>query len=915
MDVPEAARGSWLDGLRGEDAVLRPWLTRVLGSAGNVHTSHFMDAPCLAVSPEDGYAPGMQIGPYLLEVLLGEGGMGQVWRARRTDGGTERDVALKVLRPEVVGVAARVRFRRERDVVAGLNHPHIAQLYEAAMAPDEAPYLALELVSGLPITEYCRSHAAPLQRRLDLIVEVLAALSYAHARLIVHRDIKPSNVLVTQDGGVKLLDFGIAKLLRPDETRNSQLTQPAALLATPGYSAPEQFSHGAITVAADVFSAGILLFELMTGRRPFRTVPTAADAAPAPLASQRADAEAAGAPEGARLRRRLHGDLDAVLARALALDPAERYPSAEAFAADVRRFQAGKPVSARLLAWPARASRFVRRNRLAVGLASVLAVAMVGGSAGVAWQAHRASLEAARATAIKDYVIGLFGEADPRTGRPSATMTAKELLDIGASRADAAFARNPETEIELLGLFGNYYDAFSDGPRAEAMWRRKLELARKLYGLTDPRTLDSVFDLVASYVVYQDEDPAKQVLAEIRAPLLSRYGLRSLQWAAWLTAQANALRETPGARDEAIADDLAAIAIFDASFPDDPGFAGVLDDLSGYQYDADDYAGSVASMQKARAIRIAHHNNDAMEDLEYHINLGDRMMELGRLQEARTEIAFSTAQARKLMGEQTLWYLHELTSSAIMASLTGDRVGADILLRDMLKGRSEGAAATGVPTSMRRAYGAALARDGRAAEAVPILEKVLAETRLHRRDEANLRRTEQQLGDAYDAVGRTDDARIMLRASRDEYLRYGNPGKPHTLEAEERWGRFLLDHKEPGAAAEFQAVLQQSAGAPSIGAAMAAAGLARIALVSGKVQEADRDSALALSLMETTTLLYDVRRRVDIWLVRAQVLAALGRVADARDFARQALASAQNWDAPGSPQITHAAAITASISL
>jgi tetratricopeptide (TPR) repeat protein len=380
-----------------------------------------------------------------------------------------------------------------------------------------------------------------------------------------------------------------------------------------------------------------------------------------------------------------------------------------------------------------------------------------------------------------------------------------------------------------------------------------------------------------------------------------------------LTAEGNALRDTPGARDEAIADELAGIAILSADAPDDPDVGMAFEGLSGYQYDAEDYAGSIASLEKVRAFKMAHHDYDALEDMMHHSNMGDRLRELGRLQEANAETTLAIEQARKLLGEQSMWYLHGMTSSGVVASITGDRARADAVFRDMLAGHMEGAAATGVPTSMRRAYGAALAREGRAAEAVPILEKVLAETRVHRRDEVHVRRTEAQLGDAYDQVGRIDDARIMLRAARDEFLRYGNPGKRMTLGAEERWGRFLLDHKEPGAAAEFQAVLRQSNGAPSIATAMAASGLARIALASGAMPEADRNSGLALSLMEQTTMLYDVRERVDIWLVRAQVLAALGRVADARDFAARAVTSARDWDAPGSAQIARAAAVMASI--
>jgi len=383
MDLPEPTRGNWLDALAGEDAELRPWLARVLGCAAEARTGSFLDRPRQPNVEAEGFLAGDQVGPYQLESLLGEGGMGQVWRASRLDDGPRREVALKLPQPALLGPTFRAQFRREQDVLAALSHAHIAQLYDAGISAEGHPYLALELVEGRPITEYCVAARATLDQRLELMGQVLAALSYAHGRLIVHRDIKPTNVLVTLEGGVKLLGFGIAKLLRAEDGGDVMLTQPASMLATPGYSAPEQIAGGMVTVAADVFSAGILLFELLTGHRPFNRVPADPAAEAAPFASQRADAGVAGCPEGARLKRLLRGDLDAVIARALALDPRDRYASAEAFAADLRCCHDGKPVSARRIGWPVVAAKFVRRNKIGVGLASVLVVAIAAGIGGV----------------------------------------------------------------------------------------------------------------------------------------------------------------------------------------------------------------------------------------------------------------------------------------------------------------------------------------------------------------------------------------------------------------------------------------------------------------------------------------------------------------------------------------------------
>ncbi len=584
MDLPEPERADWVEGLDGPDAEFRPWLARVLGGAAASRTGSFLDGPIRTEAEDEGFHAGDTVGPYRLEALLGEGGMGQVWCASRQDDGPKREVALKLPHAELLAGPFRQRFRRERDVLAALSHPHIAQLYDAGMSAEGHPYLALELVRGRRITDDCRTSETSLDRRVELVRQVLDALSYAHRRLIVHRDIKPSNVLVTPEGDAKLLDFGIAKLLRPTETADMLLTQPAAHLATPGYGAPEQFDGGTITVATDLFSVGVLLFELCTGHRPFGRTPSGPDAAPAPLASQRADAAAAGSPEGARLARMLRGDLDAVIANALALNPAERYVSADAFARDLRRWREGLPVSARRIGWPARAGKFVRRNRVGVALASVLAVAMVGGTGGILWQAQRAEREAARANAIKDFLIGLFERGNPHGGgKPSLSMTAKELLDFGADQADGAFAGEPVTEIELLETLGNIYDALNDGTRAELVWARRLDLERNLYGVADPRVMEGTLRLVGSEIEFMDEDKALALLDSVRGPIFARYGAESLQRAQWLMARANSLRTTHGGRDEALADSAAAVAILEKHFPASPDYSDALSVLADYQ--------------------------------------------------------------------------------------------------------------------------------------------------------------------------------------------------------------------------------------------------------------------------------------------------------------------------------------------
>src|SRR5262249_36422671 len=330
------------------------------------------------------------------------------------------------------------RLEQERDALAALEHPNIARLYDAG-TDNGRPYLAMEYVDGYPIDSYALENGLSVEERLELFLEGARAVSYAHAQLIVHRDLKPSNILVSPTSGVRLLDFGAAKLLRDESPTVSGLTLELGRALSPDYASPEQIRGERITVASDVYSLGVVLYELLTGQRPYRlprgpasTLEAAIATADVPAASSRVEGDP-------KLNRLLRGDLDTILAKAMKSDVSERYRSVEAFADDVSRYLSGKPVLARPDSAAYRAAKFLRAHGLAVpaGRAIVLSLGIGGGLA--IWQARVARAEADRANRVKQFIASIFTDAMPRSG-VGGVVTASDLLSSATTRTDSELA-------------------------------------------------------------------------------------------------------------------------------------------------------------------------------------------------------------------------------------------------------------------------------------------------------------------------------------------------------------------------------------------------------------------------------------------------------------------------------------------
>jgi serine/threonine-protein kinase len=465
LDLTGSARDQRLACIAIEDPELAEDIARLM--ALESERAEFLSQPIVEThlfAPQTGQA----VGPYRLETPLGEGGMGQVWLAMRADGLYERRVALKLLRPGLGDTGLNARFTRERQILARLAHPHIARLLDAGISQDGQPYLALDYIRGEPITVHASRNRLTIASRLQLFAQVCAAVSHAHANLVVHRDLKPSNILVTPADEVCLLDFGIAKLLDQPDTGESEITQTGSRTFTLHYAAPEQLRGEVITTMTDVYALGVVLYELLTDCRPYELT-RASDAAweeailsNDPIRPSMALARLAKESREAFDRRRARivaGDLDNIVLKALDKDPMQRYASVEALAQDLRRFSEGKPVLARPQGVVYRMRKFMRRHALAIGLVAAAIVLLLGSLAVVSWQARNAFEQAARAQAMQDFVIALFENTGDVGGE---RLDARALLDAGVSRADSELASQPLARAELLGLIARLRSGLGD---------------------------------------------------------------------------------------------------------------------------------------------------------------------------------------------------------------------------------------------------------------------------------------------------------------------------------------------------------------------------------------------------------------------------------------------------------------------
>jgi serine/threonine-protein kinase len=452
---------------------------------------------------------GSRLGPYELVRLVGRGGMGSVYEAVRADDQYRKRVAVKLVQQGIDSASALTRFRRERQILASLEHRNIATLLDGGVTADGRPFLVMEYLEGASITQWCDARGLPIRERLALVRQVCAAVQHAHKNLVVHGDLKPGNIIVTDDGTVKLLDFGIATLLSGEVDPEQPATRGAARGLTPEYASPEQLRGEVLTTATDVYSLGVVLFELLVGRRPhlfasraLLDVERVVLETPVPAPSSVASAEVAarrGERSADRLRRRLIGDLDAIALRALAIEPARRYASAESIADDIRRYLDGLPVRAQRDWVGYRLAKFMRRNTAAVAASVLVVVALIGGVIATTLQARRARSAQAQAEEVSGFLQTILSSVKPATGGRDVPVS--ELLDSAAARLPQELREEPAARFALERVIAASYISLGRYDEAERHEREALGLARKLGGEREPLVIN---DLGGIYLSRKD---------------------------------------------------------------------------------------------------------------------------------------------------------------------------------------------------------------------------------------------------------------------------------------------------------------------------------------------------------------------------------------------------------------------------
>ena len=754
LDLPEAEREPWVDGLTLPQR-LRAALREMLKDRHAIETGGFLDQGARAL------AAGAALGPWLLLRELGRGGMASVWLARRRDGAHAREVALKLPHPRWGSRVLAERFLRERAILSTLQHPHIAQVLDAGESAGQ-PWLALEYVEGRPITEHARALGLDVAARLRLVLPVLRAVQHAHGQLVIHRDIKPANVLVGATGDVKLLDFGVAKLLGDtglgDDTA---LTREGGRALTPQYASPEQVAGRPLGVASDIYSLGVLLYELLTGRLPYEMRRTSAAALEDAILSARVLAPSAAVADKA-LARRLRGDLDTLVLKALHPDPAQRYGSAAALADDIERHLQARPILARPRSFAYGLHKLWQRQRLAVSAAAALLLALAIGVTGTLWQARRAQEEARRAQAVQRFLVTLLQTADPQGGQ-ARDLSVGQLLDVNAGRIDREFAGQPDVQAQLLHTLANIYVERGEAAKGRPLLERAIALHAQAGPAAREAQVQGLLDLAELQDALGDYRAEHDTLARAGA-LAERHFGATHRWSAQLLAAQAWIAMNEGRLDEARRLGEQAQARFGAPSPQSLRTA---DSLATIYISLGDLAAAQALLERSQRDGERLGGQGSVDRLMSGYNLARVRFILGEFAQAEAELAVLLPRFDHLAGPR-----HERTQLArgLWVQVLAARGRMDEAVAQARSNLDAALAAQAPDSEAVQAQRATLAnvlrQAGRPAEALPLAQAALAATeRRQPQPTAQREAIRRVLGEVQLAVGQRDAGIATLEAA------------------------------------------------------------------------------------------------------------------------------------------------------
>jgi serine/threonine protein kinase/TolA-binding protein len=779
---------------RGDERRANP-LTRTLGSG-------------LALAPrEERSLVGRVVAKYQLVSILGRGGAGTVFLGERADKQFSGKVAVKVV-DRANAADLGMRFRAERQILASLNHPNIARLIDAGETEDGQPYLVMEYVEGKPLDQYCDENRLDLRKRLKLFMDICAAVQYAHQNLIIHRDLKPANILVTADGTAKLLDFGIAKLLNRNNVANtaSELTRMNERLLTPEYASPEQIIGGAVTTATDVYSLGIVLYRLLSGLRPYdlsgatsqlemeRSICVADPPRPSAniqrvMQSPAAEGEqpiaalalARGiSPE--RLRRRLVGDLDAIIMRALRKEPQHRYSSVERLVADIRHYLDSEPVQARQGNWVYYTQRFIRRHTTAViasagFLIFVVAVAIVMSiqRQSIAAALERATHERESAEEVSQFMLGVFSAADPFTNFGKEP-TARILLDQAARNIQNDLSRQPEVRARLLEAIGRSYRRMGLAERAVPYLQESLRIQQQL-----PREDESTIGLIVAEVAIAllDQgriDESDGYFSEALAISQRTTGQGSVAHAKLIVdlGRIEKMRTNPKQALQHLEHALQLMRRL--KNPKDPEVGAILAEISNTKVWSDDLAGAEKAGREAVAIYQAVpplHPDRVMA--EYY--LGDILFYRGNIDEASSLLEHVLDSQRQLYGADSRRVSETLASLAQVRVAQSKFREAEQMIHEALAVHTKSESTAYLQIGYLQTMLATVQmRQGKFGDAEQVLRDTLVLFSQHLRpDHQYIASAEHYLGEAQLAQHKYREAQIVLTAAIERWKRGGAP--------------------------------------------------------------------------------------------------------------------------------------------